>query len=94
MKKAYAVSALVGNVGGFIGLFLGYALLMFPELLKTIILHILMRRSNAPVEIIQKTALENSDLNEMKQKLVHLSSIISHIHDEMASMQAKMADHF
>ena len=94
MKKAYAVSALVGNVGGFIGLFLGYALLMFPELLKTIISHILMRRSNAPVEIIQKTAFENGDMNEMKQKLVHLSSIVSHIHDEMALMQTKLADHF
>ena len=36
MICAFDMSALVGNVGGFIGLFLGYALVMIPGLLKTI----------------------------------------------------------
>ena len=36
MKRAFDLSALVGNIGGFVGLFLGYALIMIPALLKTI----------------------------------------------------------
>ena len=36
MICAFDLSALVGNVGGFIGLFLGYALIMIPGLIKTI----------------------------------------------------------
>ena len=36
MICAFDTSALVGNVGGFIGLFLGYALVMIPGVLKTI----------------------------------------------------------
>ena len=36
MICAFDMSALVGNVGGFIGLFLGYALIMIPGVLKTI----------------------------------------------------------
>ena len=39
MKKAYDIWVLIGNVGGFIGLFLGYALMMFPGFLRGIILH-------------------------------------------------------
>ena len=37
MKRAYDFQALVGTIGGYIGLFLGYALIMVPEFLKTII---------------------------------------------------------
>ena len=37
MKRAFDLSALVGNIGGFVGLFLGYALIMIPALLKTIV---------------------------------------------------------
>ena len=36
MIRAFDLSALVGNVGGFVGLFLGYALLMIPTSMKTI----------------------------------------------------------
>ena len=31
--RAYSFSSLVGNVGGYMGLFLGYAILNFPSLL-------------------------------------------------------------
>ena len=51
MKKAYAISALVGNIGGFIGLFLGYALMMFPDIVKAAILHIRTSRSTDPVRV-------------------------------------------
>ena len=36
MIRAYDLGALVGNVGGYIGLFLGYTLMMIPEILKRI----------------------------------------------------------
>ena len=36
MVRAYDLGALVGNVGGYIGLFLGYTLMMIPEILKRI----------------------------------------------------------
>ena len=36
MKRAFDLSALVGNIGGFVGLFLGYALIMIPASMKTI----------------------------------------------------------
>ena len=32
--RAYDVQSLVGNVGGYMGLFLGYAILHFPKLLS------------------------------------------------------------
>ena len=34
--RAYDVDSLVGNVGGYIGMFLGYALLNLPEFLRII----------------------------------------------------------
>ena len=34
MVRAYDLGALVGNVGGYIGLFLGYTLMMIPEILR------------------------------------------------------------
>ena len=37
LKRAYTVQSLVGNVGGFIGLFLGYTIVMIPGCLKWIL---------------------------------------------------------
>ena len=37
VKQAYTAQSLVGNVGGFIGLFLGYAIVMIPGSLKWIV---------------------------------------------------------
>ena len=34
--RAYDVDSLIGNVGGYIGMFLGYALLNLPEFLRII----------------------------------------------------------
>ena len=93
MKKAYAISTLVGNIGGFIGLFLGYALLMFPDLVKATILHIRTRRTIEPVNVTENAAGQNDDLKEMKQKLHHLSNMISHFDDEISSMRVQMADY-
>ena len=36
MIRAFDLSALVGNIGGFVGLFLGYAIIMLPASMKTI----------------------------------------------------------
>ena len=33
-ERAYTFTTLVGNVGGYMGLFLGYAILHFPKLLS------------------------------------------------------------
>ena len=93
MKKAYAISALVGNIGGFIGLFLGYALMMFPDLVKATILYIRMRSSIEPVKVNENATGQTDDLKEMKQKLHHLSNMISHFEDEMVSIRTKMADY-
>ena len=35
-ERAYTFTTLVGNVGGYMGLFLGYAILHFPKLLSNI----------------------------------------------------------
>ena len=43
--KAYDMNSLVGNVGGYIGMFLGYALLNFPETLIELFKNILMSKS-------------------------------------------------
>ena len=93
MKKAYAISALVGNIGGFIGLFLGYALMMFPDLVKATILYIRMRSSIEPVKVNENATGQTDELKEMKQKLHYLSNMISHFEDEMVSIRTKMADY-
>ena len=36
-EQAYTFTSLVGNVGGYMGLFLGYAILHFPKLLSDMI---------------------------------------------------------
>ena len=35
--RAYTIDDLVGTIGGYIGLFTGYALVHFPELIKSIV---------------------------------------------------------
>ena len=35
MVQAFSVESLIGNIGGYVGLFLGYALMMIPELLQS-----------------------------------------------------------
>ena len=35
MIQAFSVEGLIGNIGGYVGLFLGYALMMIPELLQS-----------------------------------------------------------
>ena len=84
MKRAYDIWVLVGNVGGFIGLFLGYALMMFPEFIKGIILHFRAKRINDPKDACKNASNENSDLNELKHKVDHLSKIMSQLQDEFA----------
>ena len=36
MNQAFGIGSLLGNIGGYVGLFLGYALLSIPEILKNI----------------------------------------------------------
>ena len=92
MKKAYTISALVGNIGGFIGLFLGYALMMLPGLVKATILQIRVRNSIEPVTE-NAAGLTAGDLTEMKQKLYYLSNMISHYEVEMASTRTEMPEY-
>ena len=47
--RAYNIDSLVGNMGGYMGLFLGYALLNFPSLLLRI------------VDLLKKKILEGVD---------------------------------
>ena len=91
MIKAYDISALIGNVGGFIGLFLGYALMMIPDLLRTIILRFRIRTNTETLDMDKSTIIENGELNEIKQKLDHLSNIISHVQDEVTSYKMEMS---
>ena len=41
-EQAYTFTSLVGNVGGYMGLFLGYAILHFPKLLTVLARVVLM----------------------------------------------------
>ena len=91
MKRAYDIWILVGNVGGFIGLFLGYSLMMFPELLRIIILRFRMRSINEQMHIHKNTTGGYGDRNEINHKLAHLSTMISHLQNEVTSMQKRLS---
>ena len=36
-ERAYTIDDVVGTVGGYVGLFMGYALVQFPDILRTAI---------------------------------------------------------
>ena len=36
-EKAYTIDDVVGTVGGYVGLFMGYALVQFPDMIKTVV---------------------------------------------------------
>ena len=36
-EKAYTIDDVVGSVGGYVGLFMGYALVQFPDMIKTVV---------------------------------------------------------
>ena len=91
MKKAYDIWVLIGNVGGFIGLFLGYALMMFPGFLRGIILHFRTEREKRTIDTSQNKSNDNRDLNELRHKVDHISQIMSHLHDEVAFIRDQMS---
>ena len=71
LKKAYDFQVLVGNVGGLIGLFLGYALMMIPESIKFVFIHLFYKRNDTPSSDgrqIQYDALNKGDLSKVQNE--------------------------
>ena len=91
MKRAYDIWVLVGNVGGYIGLFLGYSLMMFPELLRMIILRFRIRNGIEQMHIRKNTTIGYGDRNEINHKLSNLSTVISHLQNEVTSMRKRVS---
>ena len=91
MKRAYDIWILVGNVGGFIGLFLGYSLMMFPELMRIIILRFRTRNIIEQMHIQKNTTIGYGDQNEINHKFAHLSTMISHLQNEVKSIQKRVS---
>ena len=67
----YDFQVLVGNVGGLIGLFLGYALMMIPESIKLIFIHLFYKRNDTPssdCHLIKNNALDKGDLPKVQNE--------------------------
>ena len=71
LKKAYDFQVLVGNVGGLIGLFLGYALMMIPESIKFVFIHVFYKRndtSSSDCHQIENNALNKGDSSKVQNE--------------------------
>ena len=81
MVRAYDLGALVGNVGGYIGLFLGYTLMMIPEILKRIG-QFCAENSNTRTQVMQNNdsvVEEQVDIDRLKFQIRSLEKRIDEI---------------
>ena len=92
MVRAFDMQALVGQLGGYIGLFLGYTLMMIPQFFQGIGTRICHRIGNRtePVVIDQMQNEEDGDLIYLKLNVDNLSKTIVELQIQLKSIQEKM----
>ena len=67
--QEYDVESMMGNIGGYIGLFLGYSLLQFPQFLTTVYNRKKAQRQNISLSVTQEKK-EIKRLIEIKRSLI------------------------